>query len=434
MTFGRRACILDSMKEPSFALIANRSLDRVLLADGHPPAVGPLAGVRYAPVTSAAYGDYILCIGDGAVEKPFEWTAAETASPAMRDGLVAIAAERERKHAVVRALPDLLVPWYDRNKRDLPWRRSADPYRVWLSEIMLQQTRVEAVREYFNRFVRELPDVAALAACPDDRLLKLWEGLGYYSRARNLKKAAAAIVQAGAFPNTRAGLATLPGIGDYTAGAVASIAFGLPEAAVDGNVLRVAARAAECFPETGDTKWRKALDSALSAVYPTGKCAEFTQSFMDLGATVCLPESPRCEVCPLAAVCLARARGSIARLPVRTRAAAKVTEYKTVFVLTHEGKYAVQKRADSGLLAGLWEFPNVAGTLDDTAAAAWLTEQGVLPEGEFTRTSARHVFTHRVWEMRVYTVPCRTPGRLVWRDPADPEVALPTAFRTCLPD
>ena len=421
------------MKAPTYALIANRDLNCVLLADGQPPAAGqPLAGIRYAPVTSAPYGDYSLCIGDGVGEAPFFWEPIDTAAQPIRDGVAEIIAERKRKQEILRRLPELLVPWYEQNKRALPWRASTDPYRVWLSEIMLQQTRVEAVREYFNRFVRELPDVAALAACPDDRLMKLWEGLGYYSRARNLKKAALAIVQAGGFPDTRAGLALLPGIGDYTAGAVASIAFGLPEAAVDGNVLRVTARVAECFPETGDGKWRKALDVALSAVYPLGKCGEFTQSFMDLGATVCLPESPRCEACPLADICLARARGSIAQLPTRTRPAPRTTEYMTVFVLSCNGNHAVHKRADSGLLAGLWEFPNVPGTLDDAEAAAWLTEHGIRPEGEFMRTAARHVFTHRVWEMRVYTVPCRTPGRLTWRDLSDPEVALPTAFRICL--
>ena len=208
-------------------------------------------------------------------------------------------------------LPVLLLPWFAEHRRDLPWRRDREPYHVWLSEIMLQQTRVEAVRGYYLRFLERLPDIAALASAPEDVLLKLWEGLGYYSRVRNLQKAAQCVMEqhGGEFPRELSAIRALPGIGDYTAGAIASICFEAPTAAVDGNVLRVILRLTVCADSLADVRVRRRIGEELSAVYPAGHCGDFTQALMELGATVCLPNgTPQCGACPLRALCEAHAR------------------------------------------------------------------------------------------------------------------------------
>ena len=210
-------------------------------------------------------------------------------------------------------LPGLLLPWFAEHRRDLPWRRDREPYHVWLSEIMLQQTRVEAVRGYYLRFLERLPDIAALASAPEDVLLKLWEGLGYYSRVRNLQKAAQCVMEqhGGEFPRELSAIRALPGIGDYTAGAIASICFEAPTAAVDGNVLRVILRLTACADSPADVRVRRRIGEELSAVYPAGHCGDFTQALMELGATVCLPNgAPQCGACPLRALCEAHAQGS----------------------------------------------------------------------------------------------------------------------------
>ena len=212
------------------------------------------------------------------------------------------------------ALPALLLPWYASAARPLPWRETREPYRVWISEIMLQQTRVAAVLGYYARFLSVLPDVSALAAVEEERLLKLWEGLGYYSRARNLKRAAGILVReyGGNFPESYAALRALPGIGEYTAGAIASICFDLPTPAIDGNVLRIAARLADCGNCVDAPEPKRALRAALAAAYPPGQCGAFTQALMELGATVCLPNgAPLCGCCPAASLCLGRAHGTV---------------------------------------------------------------------------------------------------------------------------
>ena len=198
-----------------------------------------------------------------------------------------------------------LLDWFSASARELPWRRDREPYHVWLSEIMLQQTRVEAVKGYYARFLQAAPDVFALAALPEDALLKLWEGLGYYNRARTLQKCAKVLAEnGGRFPETKEGLLALPGIGDYTAGAIASICFEQPCAAVDGNVLRVCTRVLEDFTPIDDASFKKELAAALGGVYPTGRCGDFTQALMELGATVCAPNGePKCADCPIEAHC-----------------------------------------------------------------------------------------------------------------------------------
>lgn len=294
---------------------------------------------------------------------------------------------------------------------------------------MLQQTRVEAVKAYYTRFLDALPTVETLAAADPDELMKLWEGLGYYTRARNLQAAAKRIVEAGAFPHTLETLRALPGIGDYTAGAIASIAFGLPEPAVDGNVLRVAMRLTndDSVVDRQDTKRRVA--TALRAVYPLGMCAQFTQSLMELGACVCLPNGePKCGACPLCGQCAARAANNLDKIPVRAPKKARRVEYRTVWVyVLPDGRAALAKRPDSGLLAGLWQYPDEVGRLDEVEARTRLDARGI--NGRIAgHLNATHIFTHIEWRMTGYLVVCGTPfGDYVWTD-AD-AVALPTAFR-----
>lgn len=419
------------------------SLD-ILPVPAHKRQGEPIQAHRHLSVTFACIADENRKGQSG--ESLAEWVAlSDLAKKIEEEHMLALYRKclcridewRQAKQAVLAELPDLLLPWYNANKRDLPWRHSRDPYRVWLAEIMLQQTRVEAVRGYYERFLQALPDVYALAACDDDKLNKLWEGLGYYSRARNLRRAAKVIVTecGGQFPSTREELLRLPGVGAYTAGAVASIAFGRREAAVDGNVLRVAARLAEYYYEIGDIRWREELSDALCQVYPKTGCGDFTQSFMDLGSAVCLPASPRCEVCPLSEICMARAAGTVGRLPVRARKAARIEQKRTVFVLHAGDALAVRKRPETGLLAGLWELPNTEGHLDEKAAQTFLRENGLVAEGDFMVTAAKHVFTHLTWQMRVYHFSCsRQGGAFVWCAPHElqTEISLPTAFRCCL--
>mgnify|MGYP000889080554 CR=1 FL=1 len=331
-----------------------------------------------------------------------------------------------------------LLNWYAANRRELPWRDEPTPYRVWISEIMLQQTRVEAVLPYFERFVRELPDVRALAEAPEDRLLKLWEGLGYYSRARNLQKAARLVLSeyGGALPRRPEELKKLPGIGDYTAGAIASIAFGRPEPAVDGNVLRVLARLTADVRDVRDPAAKKRAAAALRAVYPEDRGGDFTQALMELGATVCLPNgAPLCGACPLSGPCEGLKTGRAASLPVSAPKPARKTEEKTVFLLLCGGRAALQKRPESGLLAGMWEFPNAPGALSPEEARRTLAGMGLRPRGLESLPAAKHVFTHLEWRMRGYAarVPVRS-DRFVWTDRRElrGEYAVPAAYKTFL--
>lgn len=333
------------------------------------------------------------------------------------------------------SFPERLLPWYEENRRDLPWRQDRTGYHVWLSEIMLQQTRVEAVRAYYIRFLQALPTIEDLADCEDDRLKKLWEGLGYYSRVRNLKKAAQEIVEqyGGVFPGEYERIRDLPGIGDYTAGAIGSICFELPTPAVDGNVLRVAARFFADDTPIDLPRHKEQIRKALAVVYPLGRCGDFTQALMELGATVCLPGgAPKCEGCPLQDGCLAHLHGVERSLPVKTPKKPKRHEERTVFLLRQEGRYALRKRKDTGLLAGLWELPNVDGKLEETAALEAVEAIGLKPVQIHRRLEREHIFTHIVWEMRCYFLDCQGQGEnLTWltRSEIEENAALPTAFR-----
>ena len=332
-------------------------------------------------------------------------------------------------------LPVLLLPWFAEHRRDLPWRRDREPYHVWLSEIMLQQTRVEAVRGYYLRFLERLPDIAALASAPEDVLLKLWEGLGYYSRVRNLQKAAQCVMEqhGGEFPRELSAIRALPGIGDYTAGAIASICFEAPTAAVDGNVLRVILRLTVCADSPADVRVRRRIGEELSAVYPAGHCGDFTQALMELGATVCLPNgAPQCGACPLRALCEAHAQGAELQFPTKPPKKPRRIEQRTVFVLQCGDRLAVERRPSSGLLAGLWQLPNTPGLLDERQAGAYASGQGLGDVRLRSARDGRHIFTHIVWTMRCYTLECSAmPPRYHWATPEElrEEISLPTAFR-----
>lgn len=334
-------------------------------------------------------------------------------------------------------LPQLLLDWYDRNARPLPWRQDQDPYRVWVSEIMLQQTGVEAVKKYYERFLAEAPDVETLAGMETQALLKLWEGLGYYSRARNLQKAAQVIAREyqSRFPETYEAISALPGIGPYTAGAIASICFDAPTPAVDGNVIRVLTRIAG-IAEPVSEGLKKKLAAALRVIYPSVRRGDFNQSLMELGATVCIPNgAPRCGGCPAAGFCAAKRDGTALSLPVKAPKMAKKHEEKTVFILRCGDRIALCRREENGLLGGLWELPNVPGRLSDTEAVAVAAGWGVQPAALLKSTERRHVFTHIRWDMTCYHIECRmeAPG-FVWAGPdaLRDTYALPTAFRKCL--
>lgn len=312
----------------------------------------------------------------------------------------------------------LLIDWYHRERRYLPWREDPTPYHVWLSEIMLQQTRVEAVKDYYNRFLLSLPDIEALANAPEDVVLKLWEGLGYYSRARNLQKAAKRILSdySGTMPGTARELVKLPGIGPYTAAAIASIAFGQPVISVDGNLLRVFSRLT-CYE--GDIKEQDAKSRAeefyLQRLLEADEseketpAGDFNQALMDIGATICLPNGePLCGRCPFAkGVCMAHALGKETDFPVLTKKPKRRIEERTVLILEVQDKVVLHKRPDRGLLAGLYEFPGAEGhlTAEEVLSFLQLPEDGSIRAGELCLLpAAKHIFTHIEWQMIGYRV------------------------------
>ena len=334
----------------------------------------------------------------------------------------------------IQQLPELLLPWYQEHKRDLPWRKDREPYHIWVSEIMLQQTRVEAVKGYYARFLDALPTIEALAKCDDDLLHKLWEGLGYYSRVRNLKKAADVIMEqyGGIFPRTHEEILQLPGIGAYTAGAICSIAYDLPTPAVDGNVLRVLSRIQNDPSPIDLPETKKAVTAALAEIYPK-EAGSFTQALMELGATVCGPNrAPDCEHCPCRSICLGYLAGTAQQLPVKAPKKEKRQEDRTVFIFRCDGRYALEKRPAKGLLAGLWQFPNVTGQLDTLQALAAAETMGLQPREILREVERKHIFTHIQWNMKgIYLEVSEPAGGFQWFTPEQirNQAALPTAFK-----
>lgn len=313
-----------------------------------------------------------------------------------------------------------LTAWYRRARRDLPWRGTRDPYRIWISEIMLQQTRVEAVKDYYRRFLSRFPTVQDLAAAGEEEVLKAWEGLGYYSRARNLHRAAKLIAAEG-FPNTFEGVRALPGVGDYTAGAICSIAFNLPCPAVDGNVLRILTRLFADGRNIDEPKIKSAFSDLLQKVYPSD-AGEFCQALMELGATVCVPNgAPLCAQCPWESLCAAHIAGNEEKYPVRGEKKARKIVEAGVYVLRHGDLYALEKREEKGLLAGLWQFP---------------FREGAPKPDLFGKPKkikrAKHVFTHVEWHMTGFLVETEEcDDQFVWAtaDEIADRYALPSAFK-----
>jgi len=329
-------------------------------------------------------------------------------------------------------LPLPLLEWFRDNARSLPWRDDPTPYHVWLSEIMLQQTRVAAVLGYYRRFLEEAPDVAALAALPEDRLLKLWQGLGYYNRARNLQRAARVIVEehGGVFPADYAAVRALPGVGDYTAGAVCSIAFGQAAPAVDGNVLRVYARICGDGGDITAPRMKQKVTRAVGEIIPLNAAGKFNQALMELGATVCLPNgAPLCQRCPAQGFCAALAQGRVGELPVKTPKKARRVEKRAVWLIFWENRVALRRRPDKGLLAGLWEFPNVESALDEPAAAVAVRAWGLEPLAWKRRLTAKHIFSHVEWHMTGYALEVSGDGPedFTWVDTLERH-AVPSAF------
>lgn len=331
-----------------------------------------------------------------------------------------------------------LLQWFLNHARVLPWREEPTPYRVWVSEIMLQQTRVEAVKPYFERFTTALPDADALSACPEDELLKLWEGLGYYNRVRNMQKAAVEVVEnyGGQLPADYEKLLKLKGIGHYTAGAVASIAYGIPVPAVDGNVLRVLTRVSaddtdimkqsfrnqmetlleKLMHGTSDRNeknvflWMEDADDLRMQVYHQNLAGAFNQALMELGATVCVPNgAPLCEVCPWKDLCEAKKQGLIGQIPVKSKAKPRKIEEKTVLILRDDDKVAIRKRPQKGLLAGLYELPNMEGSMGQEEVVSLVKQMGYAPIRIQPLGEAKHIFSHIEWHMTGYVIRVEEP-------------------------
>ena len=343
-----------------------------------------------------------------------------------------------------------LVEWFRENQRDLPWRKRMDAYRVWISEIMLQQTRVEAVKPYYERFLKELPDVKALAEVPEDRLLKLWEGLGYYNRARNLKEAACQIMEkyGGRFPETYEEIRGLKGIGNYTAGAVSSFVYGVRKPAVDGNVLRVVTRITADWSDITKAGTRTKVEREVEEVIPAEAAGDFNQSLIELGAIVCVPNGePKCGICPVSGICLAHAQGRETEFPVKAKKKERRIEKRTILVFRDNEKAAVRKRPDTGLLAGLYEFPGTEGHLKQPEVVRYAKSLGLMPIRVKKLGNAKHIFSHVEWHMVGYEVIVdeleknvrdqgAAPGEILFAELRElkEHYPMPSAFEAYMPD
>lgn len=332
-----------------------------------------------------------------------------------------------------------LLDWYDENARELPWRNQSNPYYTWVSEIMLQQTRVEAVKGYFSRFIEALPTVKDLAEAKEEQLLKLWEGLGYYNRVRNMQKAAITVMEQynGELPKDYNALLGLSGIGTYTAGAIASIAYQLPVPAVDGNVLRVTKRLTGSYDDIMLAKVKKELEEDMLKIMPGKRSGDLNQALMDLGAAICIPNGkPLCTECPLNHVCKAFQENLIDELPVKSSKKSRKIEEKTIILFSHKGSYALHKRADKGLLAGLWEFPNLDISLSLPKLEVLLEEHGIQEYSLELLGQAKHIFSHVEWHMIGYRIVLSNRESdlfedFVWvsKEKIQAEYAIPTAFK-----
>lgn len=328
-----------------------------------------------------------------------------------------------------------LLDWYLENKRMLPWRESKNPYYIWISEIMLQQTRIEAVKEYFVRFISQIPNISALAAVDEEKLLKLWEGLGYYNRARNLKRAAIQIMEEyeGVMPKSGRQLLALPGIGHYTAGAIASIAYNEPEPAVDGNVLRVFKRLDGSYDDIIRQKVKTELEERIRNIIPKDRPGDFNEAVMELGEVICIPNGrPFCEKCPIQKECVAYRENRMLEIPVKPTKKSRKIQEKTVLLLEYQKKIAIRKRKKTGLLSGMWEYPNMDGAWKKEEIKQYLIENHYGIDSIVEIAPAKHVFSHVEWHMLAYKVqlnrvPADEQQWVTWQQLED-SFPLPTAF------
>ncbi|WP_374713642.1 A/G-specific adenine glycosylase [Symbiobacterium terraclitae] len=351
--------------------------------------------------------------------------------------------QQERRRAA--EIAGRLLEWYGRHGRDLPWRRTRDPYHIWVSEVMLQQTRVETVIPYYERWMAQFPTLEALAGAPEEQVLKAWEGLGYYSRARNLHQAAREVVSryGGSVPDDPEAVSRLKGVGPYTAGAILSIAFNRPVPAVDGNVLRVIARLYAIADDIALPATRKVITELVRAMMPAGRSADFNQALMDLGATICTPRSPRCLLCPVREACEGFRAGRVGGLPVKGKARAPRPVERVAAVVEQDGRLLLTRRPPDGLLAGLWELPGGdvppgRSPEDALRAVLWDAFRVEAVVGEHL-VDVTHAFTHLVWHIRCYRAELgpgceipETPDRR-WVAPEElKDYPLPTVQRKVL--
>lgn len=330
-------------------------------------------------------------------------------------------------------ITEKLLTWYQQNKRDLPWRHTQNPYCIWISEIMLQQTRVEAVKVYYERFIHTLPHLEALASIKEDELLKLWEGLGYYSRAKNLQKTAKILIEKGLvnLPSTKEELLSLPGIGEYTAGAILNIAFSKKEVAIDGNVYRVLGRYYQIEEEIGKKSTYRIYEQKMKKILPNTNTGDFIQSFMDLGSLVCTPKSPKCFICPLKDECKARKVAKMELYPLKQKKIKQAIEERIVLLYLYKDKVAIRKREDTGLLASMYEFPNYLSTaslmdIENDCIEKKVPFATILEVGE-----AKHIFSHKIWYMKGYLIAVKEPiGNYVWvtKKELQENYSMPSAF------
>ena len=345
----------------------------------------------------------------------------------------------EQNNFLLNEMKTPLLQWYRENKRDLPWRDQNNAYYTWVSEIMLQQTRVEAVKPYFERFIRELPDIPALAACPEKKLMKLWEGLGYYNRVRNMQQAAVTVTEKyeGKLPESYEELLSLKGIGSYTAGAIASIAYGIAVPAVDGNVLRVISRITESREDIMKQSVRKKMEEQLREIMPEECPGDFNQALMELGAVVCVPNGPaKCSSCPVRECCLASRNGTVQELPVKASKKERRIEERTVLVIQDGEQTAISRRPGRGLLAGLYELPNFEGHLSREEVLRTVQELNLDPLKIEPLEPAKHIFSHIEWRMTAYRIRVSSlesyKGKkliFVDRKQSEKQYAIPSAFR-----
>ncbi len=333
------------------------------------------------------------------------------------------------------------IAWYEEHKRDLPWRKDKNPYHIWVSEIMLQQTRVEAVKGYYERFLHRLPTIKALAECPEDELLKLWEGLGYYNRVRNMQKAAKIIMEEyeGSMPKDYDLILSLPGIGAYTAGAISSIAYDIPSPAVDGNVLRILCRVTEDDSDIKKEAVKKKVTNLLFPIMPEDVSGTFNQALMEIGATVCVPNGePLCKKCPWEKMCGAYHHKTIDQYPKKSKPLQRKIEEKTILLIMDGNRILIEKRPNKGLLAGLYQFPNMEGYESRETVVSFARKKGLDPLYVEELPDAKHIFSHIEWKMKgylikvsdlsLYEVEKNEAPVLIEKEKIQSEYAIPAAF------